>query len=76
MSPYEALLGKKANGPLDYAMLYKRFSLLITEAKKDNINYGVIQNIGQLLASWREFLYYSLASVPSTGVASLERNGS
>ena len=80
-----SIIGKKANGPLDYAMIYKKFFLLITEAKRDSINSGVIQNIGQLVASREEFLYNSLAvakkrnymsmagdiaSVPSTGVAS------
>mmetsp|Transcript_15634 Transcript_15634/g.22919 ORF Transcript_15634/g.22919 Transcript_15634/m.22919 type:complete len:362 (+) Transcript_15634:47-1132(+) len=76
---------KKAKGPLDYAMLYKRFLLVIsTEAKKDNINHGVMQNIGQLLASREESLYNlagtkkrnymsmasDIASIPSTGIAS------
>eukprot|EP00597_Dinobryon_sp_UTEXLB2267_P016548 CAMPEP_0201093118 /NCGR_PEP_ID=MMETSP0812-20130820/1683_1 /ASSEMBLY_ACC=CAM_ASM_000668 /TAXON_ID=98059 /ORGANISM="Dinobryon sp., Strain UTEXLB2267" /LENGTH=317 /DNA_ID=CAMNT_0047345133 /DNA_START=283 /DNA_END=1237 /DNA_ORIENTATION=+ len=78
------IVGKKANGPLDYAMLYKKFFLLITEAKKDNINHGVIQNLGQLLASREESLYNlagakkrnymsmasDIASIPSTGIAS------
>eukprot|EP01035_Chromulina_nebulosa_P033647 gene33647-45065_t len=53
----QSIVGKKAYGPLDFAMLYKKFFLLITEAKKDNLNNGVIQNIGQLLASREEYLY-------------------
>ena len=65
-------------------MIYKKFSLLITKAKKDNLNHGVIQNIGQLLASREESLYNlagpkkrnymsmagDIASIPSTGIAS------
>jgi hypothetical protein len=78
------ILGKKAYGHLDYAILYKMFFLLITEAKNDDINHGVMQNIGQLLAARDEYLqslagpkkrnYMSTAgditNIPSTGVAS------
>lgn len=79
------ITGKKGNGPLDYAMLYKDFFLLVTEAKKDDLNHGVIQNLGQLVASREESMYTlaepnkkrdymtmagDIASVPSTGIAS------
>ena len=85
LSAERKITGKKGYGPLDYAMLYKDFFLLITEAKKDNLNHGVIQNLGQLVASREESLYKlaelnkkrdymtmagDIASVPSTGIAS------
>ena len=85
LSAERKITGKKGYGPLDYAMLYKDFFLLITEAKKDNLNHGVIQNLGQLVASREESLYNlaepnkkrdymtmagDIASVPSTGIAS------
>ena len=61
LSAERKITGKKGNGPLDYAMLYKDFFLLITEAKKDNLNHGVIQNLGQLVASREESLQLSRA---------------
>ena len=80
------VVGRKGTGPLDFAMHYNNFFLLtITEAKKDQLGQGVIQNVAQLVAS-REETYYNLTSVfnkrnymsmasdiacvPSTGVAS------
>ena len=57
LSAERKITGKKGYGPLDFAMLYKDFFLLITEAKKDNLNHGVIQNLGQLVASREESLY-------------------
>lgn len=78
-----SIVGKKAKGRFDYAMLYKNFFLLITEAKKDNLYSGLIKNIGQLVASREESLYKlapkkrsymsmagDIASIPSTGVVS------
>ena len=79
------IAGRKGNGPLDYAILYENFFLLITEAKKDQLDQGVIQNIAQLVASREETLYGlasgrnkrnymsmagDIACIPSTGVAS------
>ena len=75
------IAGRKGNGPLDYAILYENFFLLITEAKKDNLENGIIQNIAQLVASREQFLYDNsslkrnymsmagdIACIPSTGV--------
>ena len=48
------IAGRKGSGPLlDYAILYKKFFLLVTEAKKDQLEQGVIQNIAQLVARER-----------------------
>eukprot|EP01036_Dinobryon_divergens_P030479 gene30479-39728_t len=68
---------------LDYAILYENFFLLITEAKKDQLENGIIQNIAQLVASREQFLYNcsslkrnymsmagDIACIPSTGVVS------
>ena len=79
------IIGKRGNGPLDYAMLYKKYFIIITEAKKDNLEKGVVQNLAQLVASREEFLYTTsnlnnkrkymdmaadIFEVPSTGVVS------
>ena len=77
------IAGRKGNGPLDYAILYQNFFLLITEAKKDQLENGIIQNIAQLVASREQFLYDNsslkrnymsmagdIACIPSTGVVS------
>jgi len=66
------IVGRKGNGPLDYAILYQNFFLL-----------RIIQNIAQLVASREQFLYDNsslkrnymsmagdIACIPSTGVVS------
>lgn len=83
MSAEKSICGKKANGPLDYVMLYKKFFLLITEAKKDDMTGGTIQNLAQLVASREQYLYNEappsrkrtymdmagqIARIPSTGI--------
>jgi hypothetical protein len=85
MSAEKEICGKKANGPLDYAMMYKEFYILITEAKKDDILGGMTQNLAQVVASREQYLYSScptstkrsymdmagqIAQVPSTGIVS------
>jgi len=56
MSAEQNIVGKRANGPLDYAMIYKKFFILITEAKKDNLDVGIVQNLAQIVASREEYL--------------------
>lgn len=51
------IIGKRGNGPVDYAMLYKNYFIIITEAKRDDLEKGVVQNLAQLIASREEFLY-------------------
>ena len=74
--------GRRATGSLDYAMLYKHFYIPITEAKRDNLNTGVVQNIAQIIASRETYLFKNQnrkrkymdiadqAQVPSTGIVS------
>ena len=83
MSAEKSICGKRANGPLDYVMLYKKFFLLITEAKKDDMLAGITQNLAQLVASREQYLYNEapvlrkrtymdmagqIARIPSTGI--------
>ena len=76
------IVGRKGKGLLDYAILYKRFFLPITEARKDLLDQGIMQNIAHLIATREETLSASnnkrnylamtgdISSIPSTGVAS------
>lgn len=51
LSADRVINGRRATGSLDYAMLYKNFYIPITEAKRANLNTGVVQNIAQMIAS-------------------------
>ena len=75
--------GTMATGPLDYAILYKEFYTVIAEAKKDNLDSGIVQNLAQMMASRETYLYKTngmkrgylemagqIAQVPSTGIVS------
>ena len=75
--------GTKATGPLDYAILQKGFHIVITEAKKDNLDSCIVQNLAQMMASTETYLYTTngmkrgylemagqIAQVPSTGIVS------
>jgi len=44
----EATSGELARGPLDYLFLYKSFHILVTEAKQNETDKGVAQNVAQL----------------------------
>jgi len=57
MKAEKRIVGSMGNGPLDYTYIYKHFDIAITEAKKDNIEAGVAQNIAQLVASREAFLF-------------------
>jgi hypothetical protein len=85
LSAEKNITGKRGNGPLDYAMIYKKFFLLITEAKRDQLRVGIVQNLAQLIASREEYLCNlqpkenkrkymdmaeQIAQVPSTGIVS------
>ena len=43
--------GEFGNGPVDYVITYNSVNIVLTEAKKENIEAGVVQNICQLVAS-------------------------
>jgi hypothetical protein len=79
------ITGSRGAGPVDYAVVYKKFNVVITEAKKDNINSGLGQNIAQLVSAREDYLYRTappnnkrkfaefapdIASVPSFGAVS------
>jgi hypothetical protein len=51
------IVGFRGNGPVDYAMVYQDFNIVITEAKKENLNDGITQNIAQLIGAREDYLY-------------------
>lgn len=77
------ICGTLATGPLDYAILYKEFYTVITEAKRDNLDSAIVQNLAQMIASRETYLFNTngmkrgyldmagqIAQVPSTGIVS------
>lgn len=47
--------GSKANGPIDYVVIYNAFAVCVTEAKRLHMEDGTIQNIAQLKACREAF---------------------
>ena len=45
------VLGQEAHGPVDYSILFDWFDIVLTEAKKDDLNGGIVQNYLQLKAA-------------------------
>ena len=43
--------GSLGNGSVDYVMIYRKFCIVLTKAKKLQVSEGVAQNIAQLVAS-------------------------
>jgi hypothetical protein len=50
--------GSFANGPVDYLAMYRAYSICVTEAKKLEIDKGIIQNVGQMKACREVFFQY------------------
>ena len=46
--------GLVGNGPVDYIVTYKTMNIILTEAKKEKLDSGVLQNICQQVASVQE----------------------
>ena len=83
----KTISGSKGNGPVDYVAEYKDFNVVITEAKKDNVDDGLSQNIAQLVSSREDYVHRVLgvkrkieevspeiSSVPSFGAVSTATN--
>lgn len=62
--------GSKGSGPVDYAAIYKTFSVVITEAKKNDVPAGLRQNIAQIVAG-REVYIRKVLGKRKHGDASL-----
>eukprot|EP01039_Chlorochromonas_danica_P005287 gene5287-5822_t len=45
------IVGQEAHGPVDYSILFDWFDLILTEAKRDDLDAGIVQNYLQLFAS-------------------------
>ena len=76
------ITGRKGTGPVDYAAIYNTFSVMITEAKKNDVPAGLRQNIAQIVAGRDVYIHKILGkrklddaaldvdSIPSFGVVS------
>uniref|UniRef100_A0A7S0SWT7 Uncharacterized protein n=1 Tax=Chromulina nebulosa TaxID=96789 RepID=A0A7S0SWT7_9STRA len=60
------LCGRRAYGSVDYVLVYDSLNIIITEANKQNINQGIIQNLLQQRASL-DFLSNILVDYNLTG---------
>jgi hypothetical protein len=58
--------GSKANGPVDYVVVYRAFAICVTEAKRFQLDEGTIQNVARLKAS-REAFQQQLAVADNIG---------
>jgi hypothetical protein len=57
LSAVMVITGRLASGPLDYSMLYKDFLIVVAEAKRDQPEKGVVQNVAQIIASREDCVY-------------------
>jgi hypothetical protein len=77
------VVGKFGNGPLDYDIAYKEFHVCVAEAKREDLDKGIAQNIAQLVACRNEyernerkrsasdaFDEHDIDLIPSSGVVS------
>lgn len=46
----QQIQGSLGCGPLDYLLKYRDYNIIVTEAKKDDIDGGIAQNVAQLKA--------------------------
>jgi len=60
------LIGRLAHGPVDYVLIYDFLDIILTEAKKQDIKEGIIQNLLQQRASL-DFLSNTLTDFNLTG---------
>ena len=43
--------GETARGPVDFLYVYKKILILVTEAKRDDLEQGIAQNVAQLCSA-------------------------
>lgn len=53
------IIGKRAHGPVDYSFLFDCLDLVLTEAKREDVELGMVHNLLQLRAC-QEFLANTL----------------
>ena len=51
LKPERISSGDVGRGKEDYVFIYKEITVAVTEAKKDDVDAGVVQNVGQLCAN-------------------------
>jgi hypothetical protein len=54
--PERNIEGKMGKGPVDYVITFLSFYICVVEAKKDDFEGGVVQNIAQIKASREMFM--------------------
>ncbi len=57
MRAEQNIWGLRGNGPSDYLCLYKKFPIVVTQVKDENVQNGYAQNYAQLVASRQEYKY-------------------
>jgi len=62
------IIGSFGNGPVDYSLIYKNINIVLTEAKKEDMEGGLIQNLVQQEAS-HESLAYAILPADCKNVA-------
>jgi hypothetical protein len=66
------VIGTFGNGPVDYTLIYKNLNIVLTEAKKEDLEGGLMQNLVQQKA-YRESLAYALFSGSCKDAVALPR---
>lgn len=60
------ILGKRFHGPVDYSLMYEIVDIVLTEAKRVDLEFGILQNLLQQHAS-QEFLANAFVNENVTG---------
>jgi hypothetical protein len=73
--PERTIEGKKGKGPVDYVIVFSSFYICVVEAKRDDLDSGVVQNIAQMKASREMFVRdtrkrgrIDISHIPSWGI--------
>lgn len=61
------IVGTFGNGPVDYSLIYKNLNIVLTEAKKENLEGGLIQNLVQQEASHESLTFAILPTQCKVG---------
>jgi hypothetical protein len=56
MSAEKNVEGSLGKGPVDWVMMFKKFMVCLVEAKRDDLDKGMAQNIAQIVASREVFI--------------------
>jgi hypothetical protein len=69
--------GETARVPVDFLYVYKKIQILVTEAKKDNLEQGIAQNVAQLRSAQQVSVVHRLSLINNrTGSGSFPKSKS